>query len=133
MSKVTIKSVQAAWPKVDAKLARYIVRWCNGTIDAAENAVGQDLIRRCYNRPSDVQIVLTVVNAFVGGHGVEGTPWETDGGYRDRDFISYVNMGDTYAATIVWSPDKGYRVESWGDAYERSPACRGANDEDGEA
>ena len=112
----------SAFSITDASTARIIVRLCNGTLDPEAFEAGKARAQECYNRPSDTDLVLTVVNTLVDAHGVEGVPYETDAMY-DGDFISYVNMGDTYAATIVWSPDKGYRIESWGDAYERSPAC----------
>lgn len=63
---------------------------------------------------------LEACNSALGGYGVECI--------RDDDgsaIAEYVNMGDTYIATVLYS----YRtqlmyVTSWGDWYERSPECR---------
>lgn len=126
--KVTTKAVLATWPRLDQVTARKIVRLCNGTLDVETFEAAQDRLRACYNRPSDMDLVLTVVNSLVDAHGVEGVPWEP-GAMHDDEYLSYVNMGDTYASTIVWTPDAGFEVTSWGDAYERSEACAAARSE----
>lgn len=58
----------------------------------------------------------------LSGHGVEGIPDPND---SSRYIAEYVNMGDTYSCTILFS----YRTArfyacSWGDWYEHTPEYR---------
>lgn len=52
---------------------------------------------------------------FKLGYGCEGFCWNCG-----RDGISYLNMGDTYATTIVFdSRTEQFRIGCWGDCVER--------------
>lgn len=65
--------------------------------------------------------VLHECNQALDGHGVESVPDHDSG----RAIADYVNMGDTYACTILFSYRTArFYVCSWGDWYERSPECR---------
>jgi hypothetical protein len=67
---------------------------------------------------------LNGFGANIISHGVEKLP--TSDGSRG---VYYINMGDTYDATILYDPEKrsftrplaGFSVGSWGDVVERQP------------
>jgi hypothetical protein len=64
---------------------------------------------------------LHVVDALMGGHGVEGMPYWP--GCSKRAF-DYVNTGDTYNTTLIydygWRFGRGqFRVTTYGDEVER--------------
>ena len=65
---------------------------------------------------------MRVINGILEGHGVEAIRGDY---YVDRyhyDIVaSYVNMGDTYNATIVYETETGrFIVTSYGDWVERN-------------
>ena len=57
---------------------------------------------------------LAECSDWIDGHGVE-TLALADGGE-----LQYVNVGDTYSATLCHVEGRGYFVSSWGDVYEES-------------
>ncbi len=133
-TQVTIKNLLSTFKRLTPATARTIARLCNGTLDPESFDAGSARVRECYNRPSDTDITLHVINALLSEacvtHGVEGVPYE-ENAMRDGEFIEYVNMGDTYAATVLYNPGSGhYELSSWGDAYEDSPACRAQEESD---
>lgn len=127
--KVTQKNLMKVWPKLSKKDALTITRLVNGTLDPENFKEGQRRVNECYHKPDSVHLVLTVINKMVGGFGVEGVPYEVDAIYS-RDFINYINLGDTYYTTLVHSPVDGFLLTSWGSVYEDSPACRQIDSED---
>ena len=89
----------------------------------------------------DRQEILRDANELLGFHGVELVTYRSDG-YDDTregmamewkydygdDLFSYLNAGDTYAATLVYLPYDGEKMEhesnifevtTWGDVYEQ--------------
>lgn len=61
----------------------------------------------------EVGDALQFANEVMGGHGVEGIT------YANEHIAEYVNMGDTYATTLVYHvPEGEFYVTSWGDVYE---------------
>jgi hypothetical protein len=126
--KVTQKNVLSHFKNVSQKDARIIVRLCNGTIDLESFPEAQRRIRECYNRPDNTDITLNVVNKMINGYGVESCEYESNALYS-RDFISYVNMGDTYATTILYNPETcRFEISDWGSLYETSPAWAAQNE-----
>lgn len=120
--KVTQKNLIETFPKLSPKQALEITMLCNGTLDPETFPAGLARVSECYHRPDDTDLILTVVNELIGGTGVEGTPYKTDAMYS-RDYISYVNMGDTYRATILKNPATNqFEISDWGLVYETSPA-----------
>jgi len=67
---------------------------------------------------ASVDDVLNVANGYMSGYGVAYAP-STQDAAKGRNGLSYVNMGNTYSATLVYDHDKGrYLVSSWGDIVE---------------
>jgi hypothetical protein len=63
--------------------------------------------------------VLKAADKMLEGHGVEYIESLTDTS-RNREGLSYVNMGDTYMTTLIYDHGKGrFLVTSWGDIVER--------------
>lgn len=67
---------------------------------------------------------LELCSAWIGGHGVESVA------LADDSELLYVNVGDTYDATLCYAPGRGFFVSSWGDVYE--VADREREERDGE-
>ena len=64
-----------------------------------------------------IEHALEVANLHLGGHGVEGLQLDFRRG-PTRSF-DYVNMGDTYAATLIYDNHaKRFHVTSYGDMVE---------------
>jgi hypothetical protein len=65
-------------------------------------------VRQCYNEPTIAEKRMVALNEIIGGYGVE----------VGRNF-AYVNMGDTYATTIIrCGHNAKYVVSSMGDMVE---------------
>lgn len=63
--------------------------------------------------------VLKAADKMLDGHGVEYIESLTDTS-RNREGLSYVNMGDTYMTTLIYDHRSGrFVVSSWGDIVER--------------
>lgn len=69
-------------------------------------------IRECYHPPSTMDLRLTALDDLAGTHGIEGAQ------ASDGRWLTWLNAGDTYAATITHWAGR-YRVESWGDRVEK--------------
>jgi hypothetical protein len=67
-------------------------------------------VRRCYHEPRHEEQVLEAINEVLEGFGVESFS-------TDSAVVSYVNMGDTYDATILLH-GQDFVVSSWGDYFE---------------
>jgi len=67
------------------------------------------------SRPS---VKLRVADELLQGHGVESLrderATESHGWLAD-----YVNTGDSYGVTLVWSQERGIEITSYGDFVER--------------
>ena len=72
---------------------------------------------------------LQGVSALANGHGVEAL-WFDEARRSDPRAVPdalYVNMGDSYAPTIVYDVASGeYLFTSWGDVVEAADAAREA-------
>ena len=68
-------------------------------------------------------IVLHAVNELVGGFGVEALG-EHNGRAPSSPPFEYINMGDTYAATLVYETETDeLSIGSWGDVVEALAAA----------
>jgi len=77
---------------------------------------------------------MEAANEILDGHGVEGARGEGAnlGKYWRDTILLYVNMGDTYDATILFDPDEEeFSIGSWGDFIEEWEQEE-EEDEDGE-
>ena len=70
---------------------------------------------------NEVDLALEEINRLIEGYGVEvvrGRPW-VDHFYQDINLL-YVNMGDTYAPTVIYDTLKErFYITTWGDIIER--------------
>jgi hypothetical protein len=77
--------------------------------------------RQCLNPPDRVNEQLEAINELTDGCGIEAIRIE---GYHHNNYWSdciglYVNFGDTYQLTIIYSViDNQFEFTSWGDFYE---------------
>lgn len=118
--------------KKDAKLIRKFAKAEDDTTgDALRDLVESDAVpatnqyvRSLYSEPYRsgiwrVTVALHAINELVGGFGVEGLGPE----------YQYINMGDTYATTLIYDRDKdrlfigdwGSIVEQEGEDWENNP------------
>jgi len=72
--------------------------------------------RQCYSEPSYTDLKMHVLNAMLEGYGVEG--FQIADGYTEKSYCSYVNMGDTYATTIL-CVGGDFEIGCWGDIAEK--------------
>jgi hypothetical protein len=77
-------------------------------------------INRCYNEPLPYEKKMSAIDEILEGCGVEAIFRE---GECIEPILSYVNMGDTYVATIVYNHNsKMFHVSSWGECVEKLEA-----------
>lgn len=63
---------------------------------------------------TDQDAIFAYVNKAIGGHGVESI-WQGN----DKPSCRYINMGDTYANTLIYDENTSkWLVMSWGDWLE---------------
>lgn len=75
----------------------------------------QEWVRRCYHEPSVIEQKMSALNEIIGGFGTEAI-FGDDCYWPDAE---YVNLGDTYATTILFDyVHNSFRVISWGDWIE---------------
>ena len=107
----SIKSfLSANFTKEQAIACRDIIK---GKKDPEDYESVQKWVSQCFNRPSDHELRREALNEILEGYGVE--PIEKNG-YL---VASYINMGDTYNATLLHSKGN-WRITTWGDFVERN-------------
>jgi hypothetical protein len=109
----SVRTLEAAFPTKGKALRRLLVDMT--AVRAAPAVVAW--VSQCHNEPQPHELRLCALNAELEGHGVEhvnGT------GVRAPSF-DYINMGDTYAATILRFTGGRYIVACWGDQVENKP------------
>jgi len=112
----------------DPLAAEKAVDIIKGTLDPESVEATEDWVRQCFHRPRESALKMHALNALFDLHGVEAIhvqgEW-VDGHYGDI-VATYLNTGDTYAATIVLVSGTGeFLLTSWGDfveAYEARQA-----------
>ena len=83
--------------------------------DAIPDLLFDQLDRHAWDWNDDT-LIIHLADIVLNGHGVEG--WTDPDDYTEG--VRYVNMGDTYALTLVL--DHGtFKVCSWGDLAEKYP------------
>ena len=104
------------WPE---KADQVILVIC-GETDLDEFEPTATWIRQCHHRPPKVCLKMYAINHILEGYGCEAV-FGDDPRWPDME---YVNMGDTYAATVLHDYTRGtYRVMGWGDWIEESEAA----------
>jgi hypothetical protein len=111
MTKKTVERLGWASAKQEL-LVRAII---NGEIPPCEFDAVRTWIHACYNRPAYASLKLCALNEVMEGYGVEGI-------YKvnDERIATYVNMGETYTATVVYRDDtqRHWDIISMGDLVE---------------
>jgi hypothetical protein len=81
--------------------------------------------RQCYNPPAFYLLKLYAANEIMGGYGIEAIDIP-EGSFSNCQIpdicIEYINLGDTYATTLVRMVKHGkitYRVIDWGSIVEK--------------
>lgn len=108
--------------------AKRIVQYLKVTLEGANQIRGvikneikpmtfqsvQDWVKQCHNEPSYHEKKMCALNEILGGYGVEAV--QESGNYQTVP-LEYINMGDTYTATICFY-EGAYHFTTWGDAVE---------------
>lgn len=80
---------------------------------------------QCYHDPREsadayAECLMVALDAVLEGCGVEAIRGREVDAYHGDVQAVYVNMGDTYATTILFDHETGrLRITSWGDWVER--------------
>jgi hypothetical protein len=102
--------------------ARAVKRLLDGTLSPDNFPSVRKWEAECHNRPRRAERIFCALNELLRGFGVEpvrGADWR--GGYYGDIVAQYVNMGDTYDATILQDTDSGqFSITSLGDFVERN-------------
>lgn len=83
-----------------------------------------DLDRQCYTSPGYHYLEETAINQLIEGHGAESigaelSRWDSVQKLACVPSHTYINMGDTYIATLIRNNATGrWTVSSWGDLVE---------------
>lgn len=101
--------------KDKAKLVRALIKKEQKTTDENLFPSTFQWVQACYHRPSWAERVLSCFNEILNGYGVEAIQGES---FR-FPLMSYVNLGETYQATLLFCyKSQAFRVQSWGDYVE---------------
>jgi hypothetical protein len=120
MKSYSIKRISESL-NVERETARKIKALVNYELEPDQFESVDAWIRQCYNEPSIDEKIMCALNELLDGHGIEAIrdSRQWDSYYGDCRF-SYVNMGDTYNATILYDcMNDRYILSSWGDVVER--------------
>lgn len=109
----SIKTIQSRL-RLDRQTAAAVRGILDGSISYHRVPGVSEWYHRTHSRPPIYVCKLEAINRLIGGHGVEGIPDPDD---MTASGLEYVNMGDTYNATIVYWKGR-YMVTSWGDVVE---------------
>ena len=75
-------------------------------------------VGRCYNMPSKFELKLEALNEIIEGYGIEYIQHKDDT-FTDPQGLTYVNLGDTYANTIIFDHScNSFKLCSFGDIVE---------------
>lgn len=72
-----------------------------GTIDPMSFKSVKRWVAKCYNKPSNEELVMEAINEVLGAFGVEGIEGEYIDSYFYNIQASYCNRGDCYDQTII--------------------------------
>lgn len=101
----------------------------NGDYDPEEIEEVDFWVRHCSNRPSTNALKMAALNTLFDMHGVEAIRSEGEwvDSYHGDIIATYLNTGDTYAATVLLESESGeFVVTSFGDwleAWEQEKAA----------
>lgn len=119
----TVAALRATWPRLTPAAAEMIRSLLKGEDDPRSFASASEWFRACYHKPNpdDPELILRAVSDLVDEHGVEMVSSESADG--DVATLTYINTGDTYAATLAFDGYEGeYLLTSWGAWVENEEA-----------
>ena len=118
-------AVRAAWPDLADQILAII------RTDAwREDPAVVNWAAQCYHDPREshegrAECRLEALNRIIGGSGVEPIRGRYVDRYHQDIQAAYVNMGDTYATTILYDNERGtWSVTSWDNWVERHGGAR---------
>ena len=103
---------------LDPERLELIQRIHSGKLDPATFDSCKRWINQCYNRPPEDELRMCAYNEILEGYGIDTHYGEWQNGYWCDVEFTYVNMGDSYAMTIILHRDKGWLVGTVGDLVE---------------
>lgn len=110
-NKPSRKTLEAAFPGKGKELRNVI----DGTVNPAEYDSVMKINMACWCGHTYSRMLLTAINEIIGGHGIEQIiPKDED----RHPWYYYINMGDSYNATILLRSDGRLIVGGWGDIVE---------------
>lgn len=119
----SVKKLRQFWPDQALTLRKLMTNKLDPVNPAAFPQTHQWLCQ-CYHRPSRIELIMSALSETLDAFGIEAI-WE---GYEHTsgDVIAeYVNMGDTYDTTILYSHHHDrFEVTSWGDWVEWAESKR---------
>jgi len=106
------KTLEAAFPGKGKEL-RELLEKKRKTRDYASV---RELEAQCYNPPKYMHRLEIALNEILEGYGTEAIFGDSD---AMQPAAAYINMGDTYTATLLYDYTRGrWLVTSWGDWVE---------------
>jgi hypothetical protein len=88
--------------------------------EGVDPKVGAAMVRKALEEAKNPDAALDAVNALIRGHGIEAIrgDYQVDRYYYDIVAL-YVNMGDSYAGTLLYETDtRQFHVTTMGDWVE---------------
>ena len=112
----SIKTLESAFPGHGKEL-RQVLEMRRSQL--AQHPAGAARLAECFHPPATYDVRMCVLDSIGGTCGVGYIAHKDDTSHESYG-IEYLNIGDPYAATIIYDHRSGrYRVSSWGDIVER--------------
>ena len=116
--KVKLKTLRRYW---DEETSEKILRLLDGTDEPTSYETVEAWVRRCYNRPSDAELIGKALNEILDGCGVEAIRGRYVDSYHIDIQAVFIELGDSYDATLLLDHETGdWTVTSWGDWVEQN-------------
>lgn len=94
----SLKTIAAAFPHLDETQVKKVKGLMDGSVDPGEFESVRKWVAECWHKPSRFDRRLKALNELLEGHGVIDIL-----GPNDEMRGEYINTGDIYNATIVYS------------------------------
>jgi len=115
----SVKFLESVFPNLPRRNALAIRDIVKGYLNPREIPELEYLFGGFYNDPDRGYARLIALNFYLDGHGVEVIREEKSG--MGKIVAEYVNMGDTYNATILYNiKSQNFYVTTMGDFVERN-------------
>jgi hypothetical protein len=112
----SLKRLEIAFPGKGSILRKLLTS--DATVNTHPAAIARE--KECYHPPGLLDKRLHALNAECEGFGVEYITHKQDGYTRpEMKGIEYINLGDTYATTILYDHGRdSWRLTDWGSIVE---------------